>query len=148
MNKVLDHLYIGGVFDFVDKIPREIDVVVKLYNGVHHKYPPIPTYIEVLDFPSIDGGEWTTRFFVDVLTSIHKKIIDGHTVAVCCAAGKSRSATIVLAYLCIYSDMNLREALFYLKKCRSEIDPSIYLLLSLVKFLDIRPYLSSLGELS
>lgn len=147
VNKVTNYLYIGGVFSFsTPNLFKDIDVVIKLYNGKYGKYPEIPSSLKVYDFPAVDGGRWTEEYFNEVLKTIHSEILQRRTVYVSCAAGKSRSATIVLAYLVKYKHMELKDAWNLLKKVRPVVNPSFYLLLSLVEYLEVHPYLHTLVE--
>ena len=149
MNKVLDHLFIGGVYDL--RLPQTIseypvDTLIRLYEQ-KPGYPAVPYDLFAFDYPAPDGGVWPVEFFGTVTSHIARLIEDGNTVAVLCAAGKSRSATIVLAYLCTYSGMTLQQAWKHLKQVRPVVDPNLELIVSLVKFLGVHPYLSTLiGE--
>ena len=46
---------------------------------------------------------------------IHENIELGNKILVHCFAGKSRSASVVIAYLMKYNDMNLGQALHYVR---------------------------------
>ena len=46
---------------------------------------------------------------------IRENIVSGKKILVHCFAGKSRSASVVIAYLMKYNNMNLGEALHYVR---------------------------------
>ena len=51
-------------------------------------------------------------------------IINGHTVAVHCYAGISRSATIVIMYIMRFHRMTFNQAFAYVKEKRNCVDPN------------------------
>lgn len=57
---------------------------------------------------------------------------DGELVIVHCAAGVSRSTTIVLAYLLSHHHMDLKEAYRFVKKKRAVVSPNVYVFLLLL----------------
>jgi len=60
----------------------------------------------------------------DILPKIHQLLKDGQRVLVCCFAGKSRSVTIVTAYLIRYRGMTMDSALEYILERRPVINPN------------------------
>lgn len=97
-------------------------------NGITHvlisakflnkHFPTTFTYkqIDLLDFPSCN----IKAHFQDAIDFIKKS----EKVFVHCAAGVSRSASLVIAYLMQEENMTLREAFDYVKKRRSCISPN------------------------
>lgn len=62
--------------------------------------------------------------FDRLLPLIHTELINHRGVLVHCYYGRSRSASIVAAYLIRYCDMNHIEALEFIRNKRSQIDPN------------------------
>lgn len=54
----------------------------------------------------------------NILPQIHTLLEEKHQVLVCCSAGKSRSATIVIAYLMNYRGMSFDQAMEFVKRRR------------------------------
>jgi protein-tyrosine phosphatase len=86
------------------------------------------------DFPEIDWhrlvidddkDERISEHFFKVHTIISQALADNKNVIVHCAAGMSRSATLVLAYLMIENRWHYEEAYNFVKKRRPIIDPNI-----------------------
>lgn len=146
MNRVIHQLYIGCADDFnsPDKMRvEEISDVVKLYES-RAEYPAISPDFTVWERPVVDGEGWTDSWLHDVIDLIDLNLRSGKSTIVCCAAGKSRSAVVILAYLCVHQNLKLWQAWFVLYRARPSVDPSIDLLAFLMKFLGVHPYLSTL----
>lgn len=148
MNKVLDHLYIGGVYDL--RTPQVLDKagITRIYKLYEDKegYPELPSWCSVRNIPVNDGAGWTVDWLAKTVAEIERDIQEGHKVLVMCAAGRSRSATVTLAYLATYGGMTLKNAWFHLKVCRPVVDPHIELLVVLYRFLGCQYLSNMLGE--
>lgn len=59
----------------------------------------------------------------EMLPKIHQSLQNGNTL-VCCGMGKSRSVTLVTAYLIKYRNMTSEEALEFIKNRRPQINPN------------------------
>lgn len=148
MNKVTDNLYIGGVHDLRILQPLRdagITTVLKLYQD-KEDYPVIPPDLPFWDKPVVDGAGWDSKWIGDTIAQIQEAILRGEKVLVMCAAGRSRSATVVLAYLSIYGNMSLAQAWKHLKQCRPVVDPHIELVVALYRFLGCQYLSNMLGE--
>lgn len=86
------------------------------------------------DFPNIewhrlviddDPEEKISEHFFKVHDIISKAVSENKNVVVHCAAGMSRSATLVLAYIMIENRWEYEEAYSYVKKRRELIEPNI-----------------------
>ncbi|CAD8182338.1 unnamed protein product [Paramecium octaurelia] len=86
--------------------------------------------LQVNDRPQCD----ISGYFDKTNKFINKHMDDNHNVLVHCMAGKSRSATIVLAYLMFSQDWTLQEALIYLKSVRPLVCPNPGFIRQLLKY--------------
>lgn len=122
MNRVLDRLWIGATEDLAGTIPLRalgFSAVVDLRDGI----PTLPAMrgVELLRVANRDGDPWGKDQVAAALDFIHSHIREGR-VLVACAAGMSRSASMVIGYLqrCGHS---APEAFVLLKAARSAIAP-------------------------
>ncbi len=128
-------LYMGDIDALVDiSFMKNIDAVISIVEG----YPSdfwksmignrAHFLIPVMDIPSAD----LKRYFKPSYMFIESHLRQGHNVFVHCMAGISRSSTIVLYWLMQKFNMNLLEALSFLKQQRPIIRPNDGFLLQLM----------------
>ena len=79
--------------------------------------------IDLLDNEK-DAPRLVNEILPEVLPYIHENVTNNRRVLVHCSAGKSRSVSIVAAYLMKYKDMKVDEAFDFIKSKRSIIDPN------------------------
>jgi protein-tyrosine phosphatase len=86
------------------------------------------------DFPNIDWhrlvvdddkDEKISQYFFDIHKTINDAVSKNKNIIVHCAAGMSRSATLVIAYLMIENRWKYEETYDFVKKRRPIIDPNI-----------------------
>lgn len=92
------------------------------YELSKEKLPDIEWHRLVIDD---DVEERISTYFFDAHKIIRDSVADGKNVMVHCAAGISRSATLVIAYLMIENGWTMREAYNYVKRKRTIIEPNI-----------------------
>ena len=104
-HKILDKLEINDVY-YITIDPKP------LKDGVNYH----DVYFE-------DNGQNADKLFNDILPNllneIHTLIESNKKVLICCSAGKSRSATIATCYLMKFRNMNLEDAISFIKKRRN-----------------------------
>lgn len=118
MNRVLDRLWIGSAEDV--KVPLRalgFRAVLDLRDGD----PDVWTVDEVHRVTNRDGDPWTEEQVGPALDFVQIQIRFGR-VLVACAAGKSRSASMVVGFL-VRSGWDVPTALEHLRKCRPIIAP-------------------------
>ncbi|KAF1314394.1 Crinkler, partial [Globisporangium splendens] len=106
-------------------IYHHIDMNMNAITGGMHRlrrFPDAFTYlrIAVADLPSVRISE----SFPLALDFIDSAVLKGGCVLVHCFVGKSRSATLVLAYLVARKQMRLEAALALLRRLRPETQPN------------------------
>ncbi len=86
------------------------------------------------DFPNIDWyrfviddepSERISKYFYEVNVIIGKALSENKNIIVHCAAGMSRSPTLVIAYLMIANHWRYEEAFAYVKRKRPFVEPNI-----------------------
>ncbi|KAK3240283.1 hypothetical protein CYMTET_49869 [Cymbomonas tetramitiformis] len=131
-SRVLDWLYIGNE-DSARQVERlqELDAAV---CSVVVNRPELPTDMISSHFPVSDTAEDNIdRFFDEACSFIDACRRRSQRVLVHCLWGKSRSATIVLAYLMMRCQMPLAIALQRCLRCRPFVKPNQGFLVQLVK---------------
>jgi protein-tyrosine phosphatase len=123
---IIDRLFLGCMV-VAHKVPfyPEIKAVVCLGEKPYYGYPkPFSgisyLYINIDDDPDED----IYAHFDKAVDFVRSHIAAGSSVYVHCAAGVSRSATIVIAYLMAEHNMTLEEAYKHVKAKRSIIHPN------------------------
>jgi len=107
--EILEELKIRHVLDF-SKIPG-LDV----FDFIHYK---------IFDVEDTENSD-ITCLFETCLSLMQNARENNENVLLHCNQGRSRSATIVLAYLIKYENMSLKSAFFYLKERRRVIMPNL-----------------------
>ena len=91
-------------------------------DGIPPRYPNDYNYkvIRVYDLPTVQ----LSKYFTECISYIHNALKSGGTVLVHCHAGVSRSATMVIAYLMKYHNMEFEQAFHFVKSKRNVIFPN------------------------
>lgn len=129
---LLNKLYLGDMYDAVNdeflhekKIKCIICVAGRL--TITNKDPDI----KIIHYPINDDHHTDIGQYFNEIGQI---IDDSHCVLVNCAAGMSRSATIVIAYLMKYYNMDLKSALTMTRLKRPKICPNKHFMTILWNF--------------
>lgn len=123
MSKIIENkLFLGDIFDannitFLNK-NNITDIVCVAADAIINNNDK---NITIHKFNLKDDYECNiSQYFDEITELINKKNI----VLVNCMAGVSRSATIVLAYLMRYYNLNLKDAFIYVREKRNQICPN------------------------
>jgi atypical dual specificity phosphatase len=116
-------LYLGDMFDAnndTDLREKNISTIICVAEGV--KVNQLSnTNIQVYKYNLQDTDNCNISVYFDEISDIiHKQ----DNVLVNCAAGISRSATIVIAYIMKYYNLTLKQAFLYVRKKRNQICPN------------------------
>lgn len=128
-DRVIDHLYIGPwesrtlVSDF------NIKHVVSVLSNKERRYSDYPAGLpnDVLEYSYYAKDEIgfdLKSVFDDCLPKIHNAINSKENVLVHCAAGISRSASVIIAYLVKYKKMDMVTAIKTVKDARPSVQPN------------------------
>lgn len=142
-SKIEDHLFIGDAFDALNEQGLREAKVTHILNCCPERKIPSYEWIQYLRLDIADHvGVDLDPVIAPSIEFISKAISDGGTVLVHCAAGISRSASIICAYRMIAHDESFKVALEKIRAIRNIVDPNISFLLYLQNLED-RFYTSS-----
>ena len=123
MDEITDNLYLGSIegAQNINKI-KELDIkkVLSVLNGFWPEYKESDNIIH----KKIDIPDFSTEKIIKYFGECFDFIKGEDKILVHCAAGASRSATIVIAYLMWNKKMPYKEALAFVKKKRSIVWPN------------------------
>jgi len=134
---ILDYLYLGGERSARDKknlVSLNIKVIVNVTNDVDCIFEKEKLFLYKNIHIADKYGTNICKHFDETAEFIHKHISEGKAVLVHCKGGRSRSATIMLAYLMKYQGYTLKDAYIYVKSKRSIIQPNIGFWKQLVEY--------------
>lgn len=135
VNRVLDRLWVGSADDLSGQIPFAslgFSAILDLRDGDNRVDLP---GVEVLRVSNRDGDPWSVNQVHTVLDFIWSRLARG-CVLVACAAGRSRSVSVITTYL-VRCGWGLPEALVHVRACRPEASPSPSTLDSMVNCLAV-----------
>mmetsp|Transcript_42092 Transcript_42092/g.51060 ORF Transcript_42092/g.51060 Transcript_42092/m.51060 type:complete len:208 (-) Transcript_42092:292-915(-) len=123
--RIADGIYLGSIGAASSKDTLKalsITHILCVASAIQPKFPEDFNYktVAVLDSPTVELSE----YFEECFEYINKVIAGGEALLVHCFAGKSRSATIVLAWLMKHKQFSLEDAIAYTKSCRDVINPN------------------------
>lgn len=122
---ICDKLYLGSMNDAFSShfMKQEPTAVLNVAKELGRS----PFCAEYMHIPLEDSvGERLTKGILDDANEfIDDKLSKGRRVLVHCAAGKSRSPSIVIAYLMRKNKWTFDEAMEYVKKKRSIVEPNV-----------------------
>ncbi|PWV15188.1 putative dual-specificity protein phosphatase [Trypanosoma cruzi] len=135
--KILDFLYIGGVRDATNAEFLRRENIVTILNVSREEYWSVDRSIVIHPFAVDDTTEANIQQFFRpthvILEQVRKAYYDAKQrgASVCpralvhCQRGKSRSVTIVLAYLIYRNGWTVAEALQYVTRRRPRVEPNL-----------------------
>ena len=137
-SEIIPNLYLGNIdscFDKTELKKRNIKKVISVIAGF------IPPYLKDFDYVVINAMD-TLHTKIDesfdlACNEIKKSLDNKDSILVHCVAGRSRSCSIILAYLIRECNINLDEGLKLVKMKRPIIEPNASFVLQLKKFEEI-----------
>lgn len=124
-NQIIDNLWLGAISSSCNReslYKYKIEIIISAFLGSIAEYPYDFNY-ERAKLRDVDNEDILSDIEL-LLPIIHENLIEGKGVLCFCQKGKSRSATIVAAYLIKYNSMTADEALIFIKKKRTQVDPN------------------------
>ena len=124
-SKILDNLWLGGISSACSREAlheHNIETIVTAFLGSTADFPYDFNY-ERAKLRDVEDEDILSDI-ENLLPIIHKNLVEGKAVLVNCRYGRSRSATIVAAYLIRYKNMTTDQALAFIKDKRSQVNPN------------------------
>ena len=135
INKITDTIYLGNMdaaFNIKKLKNLGIRKVLTVMSAFGNHYPENTFIHKTIDITD-DYNSNIIRYFKDCLL-----FIDGYDkVFVHCAAGMSRSPTVVIAYLMWKQKLSLNNAIKFVKNKRPEISPNLNFMRQLQLFQEL-----------
>ena len=136
--QVIPYLYIGPWEARNDVGRFGIKHIISVLTAEERQHPEYPAWIpaSVSEHGYIIDDTLTAVLkpvIDDTLSIIHTARIKGEAILVHCGAGKSRSASIIIAYLMVHERMRMADAIKLLKSVRPIIAPNASFLEQLEK---------------
>lgn len=123
--QIIDNLWLGAISSACNREKlhdHNIQTIVSAFLGSSADYPYDFNY-ERAKLRDVNDEDILSEF-TRLLPIIHKELLNGKGVLCHCHFGRSRSASIVAAYLIYYKNMTTDEALVFLKDKRSQVNPN------------------------
>lgn len=132
-NQVHPGIWIGSYSSVVDDdlMNNEIDVVLNMAIECDYNLKTPKTQLVKIGIE--DGHLTNIGVFRKAAEVIHNARVSGKQVLSHCAAGASRSATAVMAYLMLHERLGWSDALAYVQKSRPCVNPHPLLVRSLIR---------------
>lgn len=139
INEIIPKLFISGENYFDDKITHDalgIKSIINATEEVSNAFEEDPEYryltFKIRDVPN----ENIYKCFDVSYDFISRELANGRSVLVHCAAGVSRSATIVMAYIMKLKNMSAKDAYRFVKNKRCVVEPNMGFYQQLEKYED------------
>eukprot|EP00730_Choanoeca_flexa_P000196 TRINITY_DN10089_c0_g1_i3.p1 TRINITY_DN10089_c0_g1~~TRINITY_DN10089_c0_g1_i3.p1 ORF type:complete len:220 (+),score=38.14 TRINITY_DN10089_c0_g1_i3:39-698(+) len=113
---------------------HQIAMVVTAAKGIGSVWPGFDKHcarfgannVKHIQLDWVDSTDFTIPMdeLCSIIAAIHTQLTDGANVLVHCAQGKSRSTSVVIAYLMRYRQMNYNASLALVRSCRPMATPN------------------------
>ncbi|AYV78176.1 MAG: protein phosphatase Slingshot [Edafosvirus sp.] len=125
MVEIVPHLYIGGVWNahnMDELINNEIDTIINVAYEVENKF--IDSFKYKKYFWDDREDQQISHLLVEIVDAIHNLIKEGKNVLVHCYMGRSRSGSVIIAYLMKYHEQILDDAIKFARSKKYDIWPN------------------------
>jgi protein-tyrosine phosphatase len=140
MTQVGHRLFVGGyarAADLAKENPHKITAVLCVHQVMDYPKNPDIVYMHV---PFADGEGIPLKAFVQCLGWLKYMYENGHTIYIHCAAGISRSVTIMASFMHYAGIAEFNEALDMIRMNRPNASPAPNVLISAKQMLKVYPY--------
>ncbi|XP_050671649.1 dual specificity protein phosphatase 19-like [Leptidea sinapis] len=118
---ITDKVYIGSQDCAADEILLNFNIQHVLSLGVNVNVSVDNKFVDILDLPETNICD----FLNECLEYVREAVIGNENILIHCNAGVSRTATIAIAYLMQYHEMEYEEAFTLVKSRRASIKPNL-----------------------
>lgn len=133
--EILPYLFLGAASDVNEGWFNEEKISHIINATTQFDRPPFIQMNNYLKIPVLDTeSESLIHFFDKCFDFIEHQRKDNKKVMVHCQAGKSRSATIAIAYIMKYRNVTMDEAHAFVRSRRPQIDPNFAFLGQLLEY--------------
>jgi len=126
MSEIEENLFIGTYEDAI-KEGSEFDIIISALTTSEYRMFELeaPHHVEWYKLQIMDTEEEEINSYFQTVDAILRRARrEGKKVLVHCAAGKSRSATLVIAHLMLEYEWSRKEAIEYVSRKRIIIEPN------------------------
>jgi protein-tyrosine phosphatase len=131
MTNIIHTIYLGNKHNAHDDVfikDNNIKYIINITLDIPNKYNNITYYNYNIEDSCDDDIQ---KYFNDITSIINNN--KNNNILVHCRVGKSRSATVILAYLMKYENMTLKQSLDFVKS-KKNIQPNICFFDNLIKY--------------
>ena len=124
-NQIIENLWVGAISSSCNREALHeynIEIIISAFLGSTAEFPYDFNY-ERAKLRDVEDED-ILGDLENLLPIIHKNLLEGKGVLCHCQMGRSRSVTIVAAYLIRYKNMTTDEALAFIKSKRTQINPN------------------------
>lgn len=124
-NQIIDNLWLGAISSSCNRQAlhdHKIEVIISAFLGSVAEFPYDFDY-ERAKLRDVEDEDILSHLET-LLPIIHRNLMEGKGVLCFCQMGRSRSASIVAAYLIRYKKMTTDEALQFIKSKRTQVNPN------------------------
>jgi len=124
-NQIVENLWLGSITSSCNREALHengIEMIISAILGSSAQYPYDFNY-ERAKLRDLDDEDILTDIY-RLIPIIHAELMQKRGVLVHCILGRSRSASICIAYLIKYHDMTMEEALAFVKSKRTQVSPN------------------------
>ena len=153
MTWITDYIALGGMYDSGHLDPRHMDLEggVNAVLNMAEELPPDPATIRAfkityLWLPIPDGQPVSNKILMKAFIFLSRCELEHKRVLVHCAAGISRSPSMVAMYLALRDGLTFWDALKIVKQKRPKVDPAASLARSAAIFVETHGQRKRTGE--
>ena len=131
MANIIHKIYLGNKNNALDDVfitDNNIKYIINITLDIFNKY----NHIKYYNYNIEDSCDDNIQEYFDEITSIINNN-KNNNILVHCRVGKSRSATLILAYLMKYENMTLKKSLDFVRS-KKNIQPNICFFDNLIKY--------------
>lgn len=148
ISQISENLFIGNISTAANRNFLQDKGITHIINILSHKFEPFSKDFEYLFIEAYDTLECDLTFSLPITNLfIRNAIKNGEKVFVHCMDGKSRSVSIVLAYMMSLSEDSIDNLLGEIQVVRPIAQPNTSFMSQLVRFRDNVNYMNAIKEM-